>query len=230
MATPSMQPSNRAPIAPPLAQPQPAQTAPTAAPAKPFNPQAQWQAEQDYQQAKLKNLEAQVGTYQQGVGNLAAAQQKAQQALRARSDQALAGSRGMLGGGRGLAMLQQAALTRGAQEGEMSVAQQQAMQQAKLAAQGAEAELLGEKAKMLKAAADSQARANQAVASAKKFLEERAGDQWFTFDDEDRKAVVDRIQKELLASEADPTVRKALVDYMNSVLQGKENASGLYDT
>lgn len=204
--------------------------APVAAAQKPFNPQDQWAAEQAAQQAKMQNLEGQVSTYQQGVTNLGLAQAKAQQALRARSDQAMAGGRGMLGGGRGLAMLQQAALTRGAQEGEQGIAQQQAMQQAILQAKGAEGELLQEKANVLKQGAISQQRANQSVSQAKKILDDVAGDQYFTFTDDDRKAVVNRIATELLASEADPTVRKALVDYMNKVLTGQENASGLYDT
>lgn len=209
---------------------QPAAPKPPVAQPAPQNPQENWAAQQALQQEKMANLNKQVGVYEQGVSQLGQAQAAGQSALRARSDQALAGSRGMLGGGRGLAMLQQAALTRGAAENEQKLGYQQAMQQAQLQAAGAQGELLSEKSKMLQQGAVSKGRANEAVGKAKSILSEVAGDQWFTFSDEDRKAVVQRIQREVLEAEADPAVRDALVQYMNDVATGKVNASGLYDT
>lgn len=187
-----------------------------------------WADQQALDQQKMQNLEAQAKQYGQGTIDLQAAHKAAAQALRARSDQALAGaSRGMLGGGRGLAMTQQAGLTRGAAEGEQASTQARELQQARLAQLGAEGELLGEKEKMLQRGAQSRQRANDAVNMAKKMLDEEAGKQWVTFNSEDRARVANQIRQQLLMNEADPTVRAALENYLLQLETGAIDVSGL---
>ena len=187
-----------------------------------------WADQQALDQQKMSNLEAQAKQYGQGTIDLQAAHKAAAQALRARSDQALAGaSRGMLGGGRGLALTQQAGLTRGAAEGEQASLQAKELQQARLAQLGAEGELLAEKEKMLQKAAMSRQRANDAINQAKKIMDEEAGKQWVTFNDEDRARVANQVRQQLLASEADPTVRAALENWILQLLGGQIDASGL---
>lgn len=178
----------------------------------------------------LKSIENQANVAQQGVTALQQAQQRGLQALRVQNARATAGSRGMLGGGRGLALLRQAALERGAAEGENEMKFAGDIGQAQARAAGAQTEFLTEKGKYLQQGAIRQQKVNTALAAAQKEFDAVVGDQWVTFNDEDRARVASNIRAKVLAGETDPMVINAVEEYIYKVVSGKENAAYKYDS
>lgn len=191
-----------------------------------------WQQQQDLGQQKISNLQQQADMAQQGVGTLEQARDQGLQQAAMRSQQAIGAGRGMLGGGRGLAVLRQAAQERAA--GEAGIRQQAAagIQAQRQAAIGAQGEAIDEKAKMLQASAAQQTAITDALARAQAIFASEAKAQTFSFTDADRARTAKRINDEILANPGamNPLAVAKVKEYVARILSGEDNAQGVIDT
>lgn len=219
------------PLAPPAAR------GPTA---NDVSNQQQYQAGEDVYAQGLDALQKQ----QAELGNTGGAWDamlKAQNTLSDRSRQqierqggrALYQSRGSLGGGGGLAAVQNADAQNAnnvanfnAQDQSARAGMMQQAQAAKVEALGAQAGAAGQRYKMMQEhTAGKQNRINQAVAAARQIIKEEGGSLYTT--DKDHQRMRARMQQELLASETDPDVIAAVNDQINKV--GSSNSGSLGD-
>ena len=178
----------------------------------------------------LQTIQGQVGAANQAVK----AQQDAQQAnlanLRAQAAQALAGGRGLLGGGRGLALQRQSALSTGLAQGQARTQGEQAIAAARQNAAAAQTQAITEQQKVLQAEEQRQANIQTAVSSARAIFNDEVKKQHVTWSAEDRARTIARIRSEVLTKEQDPEVIAQVNQLMSDINSGKENAPGLIDT
>lgn len=203
-----------------------------------------WQKGQNLSADYAKSLDAQGNALQQGVntadsniGTFDKGTQQGLEAIQGQSARASANGQGLYGGGRGLSMLRSAALQRGQAEGQFNSQQAQARNALSVAANQARmlqaqgnTEIIGEKQKILQQQAARQGHMNTALDSARGIADSIAKGQWFTVNEEDKKNMVNRIRREVLANETDPQTIQAVEDFITQIGNGQYNASGKIDT
>lgn len=159
---------------------------------------------------------------------------EAMNALRRQAVTSLNANRGSLGGGGGLAALQQADQSTGYALGNMA-AQQEAQraqlaqqgQQAQIGAQGQIAQAAGERYRILQDQQQRQHRINAALDAARQVMQRHAGT-FFTTNADRLKATND-IQREVLGTESDPQVIAAVQQYVDGLRNGNESTPNTID-
>ena len=158
----------------------------------------------------------------------------AMNALRRQAATSLNANRGSLGGGGGLAALQQADQSTGYALGNMATQQEaqraqlaQQGQQAQIGAQGQIAQAAGQQYKILQDQQQRQVRVNQALDAARQVMQRHAGT-FFTTNADRLKATND-IQREVLATESDPQVIAAVQQYVEGLRNGNEATPNTID-
>ncbi len=158
------------------------------------------------------------------AGIAAANQAQSQQGLDALKRQAASSlyqSRGSLGGGGGLAAIQQANAKNAydmtnynVQNNAQRAQQAQQAQEAQLAAQGTIASAAGQQYKMIQDQQNRQNRVNSALSTARDIMKRSVGGLGLVVTDADRQRAANAIKTEVLANETDPTVIKAVNDFI----------------
>ena len=196
---------------------------------------ASWVQQQGAYQTGLDALGNEIGQAQK-TGDIWSNIQKAgeaqtQQGMSALRKQAatnLYANRGSLGGGGGLAGLQQAqsksaadltAATTQANAQRAQLADQ--AQQAQLGAQQQIAQAAGQRYKMMQEQGQRQVRVNQAVDLARQIMQRNAGTIYTTAND--KKKAIDQIRSEVLSVETDPAVQQAVENYIAALKSGEED-------
>jgi hypothetical protein len=158
----------------------------------------------------------------------------AMNALRRQAATNLYANRGSLGGGGGLAAMQQADQSAGYALSNMAAQQEanraalaQQGQQAQLGAQQQIAQAAGERYRILQDQQQRQIRINQALDAARQVMQRHAGT-FFTTDADRQKAAGD-IQREVLATESDPQVIAAVQNYLQNLRSGQEKTPNTID-
>jgi hypothetical protein len=156
------------------------------------------------------------------------------QAMRRQAAQTLYANRGSLGGGGGLAAMQQANTAN--QLAQNQAVQQANLQRAQLAAQGQEAgigaqqqiaQAAGQRYRMLQDQQQRQVRINQALDMARQVMQRNAGTVFTT--GADRMKALNEINREVLATESDPQVIAAVQQYLHGLMSGNENVPNTID-
>lgn len=175
-----------------------------------------------------QKLAGQTGDIWSGVARANEAQgADAMNALRRQAATSLNANRGSLGGGGGLAALQQSDQSTGYALGNMAT--QQAAQRAQLAQQGQQAQIgaqgqiaqaAGERYRILQDQQQRQHRINASLDAARQVMQRNAGTIFTTPGDKARAAK--QIQTEVLATESDPQVIAAVQQYMADLQSGAD--------
>lgn len=184
------------------------------------------QASQDWQAKKQSAQEEYLSSLEDEAKAAAGAPEKLRQAAidtiantRAQTGKVLAQGRGMLGGGRGLALLQQAAQDRGLQEGATQAQFSERIQQAVQDAARARSEMLSEKGKAFQLEQARGASVQRAHDEAVDIGKEYAQNQYYMSDD-DYNEVANLIRKQA-SYKTDPAEQQAMLDYADKVARGE---------
>lgn len=168
-----------------------------------------------------------------GKANEATTQQ-GMEAMRRQAAQSLYANRGSLGGGGGLAALQQANSRSAFDQANMATqanAQRAALaQQAQEATVGAQqqiAQAAGQRYRMLQDQQQRQVRINQALDAARQIMQRNAGAVFTS--QTDRNKTINEVQREVLATETDPQVIAAVQQYMYGLSHGSEKTPNSID-
>ena len=113
--------------------------------------QSSYQQGEDIKSKYLQSVQNEADVAGQAVGGLQEAQREGLAATRAQAGKVLAASRGMMGGGRGVAMMRGASLDRSAAEGAQRASYADRIQEATQRAAQARSEALSEQGKALQA-------------------------------------------------------------------------------
>jgi len=201
----------------------------------PEGKKASWAQQQESYQTGLGALGNEIGQAQK-TGDIWSNIQKAgeaqtQQGMSALRKQAatnLYANRGSLGGGGGLAGLQQAQSKSAA---DLTAATTQAYaqraqlagqaQQAQLGAQQQIAQAAGQRYKMMQEQGQRQVRVSQAIDSARQIMQRNAGTIYTTSNDKNK--AIDQIRAEVLSVETDPAVQQAVENYIAALKSGEED-------
>ena len=175
------------------------------------------------------------GIWQSGIKNFDEQTQAGLGALRQKAAMALAGNRGLLGGGKGLVLSNQAALQRGAQEGEYLTgagAERVGLQQAGNEAlqKAAQQRYQNEKdiaSQIETINANRSAKINNALTQAKAIVDANKGYIWTT--QNDKVKMYNEIKTKLYDQELDPAVRASLKQYMDNLVSGDSDVKGTLD-
>ena len=177
---------------------------------------------------KTQQIAGQTGDLWGGIQATAKAQtQTGLDALKQQAARAVYANRGSLGGGGGLAALQQnnAGLATSAGEFNTQANAQQAQlaqqgQQAQLAAQGQIASAAGGQYRILQDQQQRQTRLQEAMIRAQEIMSRYAGTIYTSSGDKQKAA--NQINTEVLANESDPTIIAAIKQYQQNLLNGSE--------
>lgn len=158
----------------------------------------------------------------------------AMDALRRQAATSLNANRSSLGGGGGLAAMQQADQSTGYALSNMATQQEaqraqlaQQGQQAQIGAQGQIAQAAGERYRILQDQQQRQHRINAALDAARQVMQRHAG-AFFTTNADRLKATND-IQREVLGTESDPKVIAAVQQYVDGLRNGNEATPNTID-
>lgn len=175
----------------------------------------------------IKSLEEQEAAVQGGVSALEKEKESGLSNLKRQAAQSLLGARSQLGGGRTLAGLRgtsteaatKAALLAGQYEKNIAAEKQKAA--------AAKSEVLAEKAKMTKKLSLETTHTNNQIAKAKGIVEEEKGTIYTT--DEDKKRMAERIRKELLSGESNPSTIRELESFIATLQSSSYDTKGSLD-
>lgn len=178
---------------------------------------------------KQQQLAGQTGDLWAGIAKANEAQnQQGQQAIQRGAAANLYANRGSLGGGGGLAALQNAGAASALAQGQYGagVNQQRAQtaeqgQQAQIGAQGTIASAAGNQYKMLQDQQQRQARINASLDSARSIMQRYAGSVFTT--GADRQKAINAINTEVLGTETDPAVIAGVQQYIAGLQHGSQN-------
>ena len=185
--------------------------------------------EQDARQAERNTLtkraielsQQQAAAAQAGVGRAEQAQRDAMLATRADAGKVLAQSRGMLGGGAGLAMMRGAALDRGAAESKQRAEHAAYIQDAVQRAAQAKSEALEEEGKALAAKELEGINAATARNEAEDIAKAVFADNYYTSEEDINQAVSDIRAR--AAMKATPAEREAMLRYADELAAGQHD-------
>lgn len=169
----------------------------------------------------LESVDKQAEAAQQGVSRLEQAQQDAIASTRNQTGKVLANTRGMLGGGRGVAMMRGAAIDRGAAEGGQRAQYAGAIQQAVQQAAAAKSEALAEQGKALKQQEMESVNAQTALTNAENEARTLAQDYMGWLSDANRNEIAAKLRAKA-NTQATPAERDAWLQMADQVAAGHE--------
>ncbi len=169
----------------------------------------------------LESVDKQAEAAQQGVGRLEQAQQDAIASTRNQTGKVLANTRGMLGGGRGVAMMRGAAIDRGAAEGGQRAQYAGAIQQAVQQAAAAKSEALAEQGKALKQQEMESVNAQTALTNAENEARTLAQDYMGWLSDANRNEIAGKLRAKA-NTQATAAERDAWLQMADEVAGGRE--------
>lgn len=183
--------------------------------------QASKEQRDDLSAKYLESVQKEADTAAQAPARLEQAQREGIAATRADTGRVLANARGMLGGGRGMAVMRGAALQRGSQEGAQRAQYAGQIQTAMQEAARAKSEALAEQGKAQQAKQLEQQNAQIAATKAEETARALAEDYFGWLSDANRSEIAANLRAKA-AQQLTPAEQQAWLDMADDVERGRE--------